>query len=342
MKTDEKAVMDETRPSSANGKPMAFTFGDPESVLDNSLTDYLGTFLDDIQDFYVPPVSQRGLIQTMSANAHHGSCIYFKRNLLVQRYIPSPLLSLMDLYKAALDFEATGNAYLQIFTNAFGQQLRLGHLPGVNMRYGNHPYGGKAYCMLKRNGDKIWFDPGEVIHIKEYDPLQTIYGLPQFMGGLQAALLGEDATLFRRRYFKNGSHMGYIFYTNDPNMPEEVESKIINDIRAGKGVGNFKSMFINIPNGGEKAVQIIPIGDISQKDEFERIKRISADEVLVAHRMQPSLAGVKPENTAGFGDIQKISDVYIRNEIGPKAMVFMHSVNEHLKNGKKINFDIPD
>lgn len=336
--------MSENVPVAGAEKPAStmFTFGEPESVLDAHLTDYLGTFLDDVLDFYIPPVSQHGLIKMMSANAHHGSCVYFKRNLLVSRYVPSPVLPVMDLYKAALDFEAAGNAYLQRFTDAFDNVLRLGHLPAVNMRYGNDPQGRKAYCLLKRCGTQVWFKPGEVIHIKEYDPLQSIYGLPQFMGGLQSALLGEDATLFRRRYFKNGSHMGYIFYTNDPNMPEGVETKIKEDIKAGKGVGNFKSMFINIPNGDEKAVQIIPIGDISQKDEFEKIKRISADEVLVAHRMQPSLAGVKPENTTGFGDIEKISAVYLRNEIGPKALVMMHSINEHLRDSKKIQFDIPD
>jgi len=321
---------------------IAFSFGDPEWVLGSQITDYLGTVYDSNQEYYTPPLSPSGLVKVTGANAHHGSCIYFKRNLLVRQYRPNQVLPLMDLNAAALDFEILGNCYLQTFSNHLGQIVRLAHLPAVNMRRGQDTAGQTRYCLLKKNGGKVWFNPGEVLHVAEYEPLQQIYGQPQYMGGLQSALLSEDATLFRRRYYQNGSHMGFIFYTNDPNLDSDTEKKLKQQIRAGKGVGNFRSMFINIPNGAEKAVQIIPVGDIAQRDEFERIKRISADEVLVAHRMQPSLAGVKPDNTGGFGDIEKISRVYIQNEIGPKAMVFMEAINQHLPAGRKIAFDIPD
>lgn len=320
----------------------AFSFGDPESVLGTQITDYLGLFFDDNSEIYTPPVHQAGLIKATKANAHHGSCIGFKRNMLVSRYIPSPVMPLMQLHAAALDFEILGQCYFKKYFNRLGQITRMEHLPAVNMRRGQDKDGESRYCLLQRNGERVWFEPGEVLHVMEYDPLQQYYGLPQYMGGLQSALLSEDATLFRRRYYKNGSHMGYIFYTNDPDLDPETEKKLKRQIKDGKGVGNFRSLFINIPNGAEKAVQIIPVGDISQKDEFERIKRISADEVLVAHRMQPSLAGVKPDNTGGFGDIEKISKVYLQNEIGPKAMVFMEAINQHLPAGKRIRFDIPE
>ncbi|MGG6966519.1 UNVERIFIED_CONTAM: phage portal protein, partial [Pseudomonas aeruginosa] len=88
-------------------------------------------------------------------------------------------------------------------------------------------------------------DQDEVLHLKEYDVEQNIYGIPDYLGGLQSLLLNEAATLFRRRYYSNGAHAGYVFYTNDENLSEEDEENLKQQIAASKGVGNFRSMFVN-------------------------------------------------------------------------------------------------
>ena len=41
------------------------------------------------------------------------------------------------------------------------------------------------------------------------------------------------------------------------------------------------------------------------------------DDVLTAHRVPPSLMGISPKNTSGFGDPEKASKVFARNEIKP-------------------------
>ncbi len=53
---------------------------------------------------------------------------------------------------------------------------------------------------------------------------------------------------------------------------------------SSRGVGNFRSMFINIPNGNEKGIQLIPVGDIATKDEYEKIKNVTVQEVITGHR----------------------------------------------------------
>ena len=49
----------------------------------------------------------------------------------------------------------------------------------------------------------------------EYDVCQEIYGLLQYIGALSSIWLNEGATLFRRKYYNNGSHAGYLFYMNE-------------------------------------------------------------------------------------------------------------------------------
>ncbi|QQN24834.1 phage portal protein [Pseudomonas cannabina pv. alisalensis] len=263
-------------------------------------------------------MSRKGLARLLKANAHHGAIPGFKRNLLLREFIPSAGLSVADMSRAALDFMVFGEAYFYRVPNMLGQILELTHLPAINMRV--KVDGG--FVQLEQNGRETEFEAHEIEHILNYDVEQNIYGVPEYLGGLQALLLNEAATLFRRRYYSNGAHAGYIFYTNDPNLTEKDENELRAQITASKGVGNFRSMFVNIPGGSEKAIQIIPVGDFQAKDELEKVKNITRNDVIAAWRMNPALAGIIPENSGGFGDIEKIDRVYTSNEIRPICQLF--------------------
>ncbi len=315
-------------------KSFSISFGEPESVLSSSIADYLGVFLDSHKQYYEPPVSQKGLVQLSRANAHHGTIPYFKRNLLRKFYIDNSVLSANDLGNAGYDYMLFGHCYFQAMTNRFGNVVQLKHLPALPMRRMKDQ---NMFCQLQKNKDPIIFKEGEVIQLKEYDPNQNIYGSPQYLGGVQSVLLNESATLFRRRYYNNGAHMGYIFYTADANLDKEDEKALKDTVKKSKGVGNFRSMFLNLPGGKPDSVKIIPVGDIATKDEFEKIKNISRNDVLSMWRMPAALAGIMPENTGGYGDIEKISRVHYENEVVPMHDVFLQ-LNNMLINNKKIGF----
>lgn len=334
MNTPQEQITPETQ----KNKSKCFSFGDPEPVLNRTVADYCGLFLNSEHEYYEPPVSLDGLAKIRTANAHHCTIPYFKRNQLTKWFIENSLISMADLGKAAFDYMVFGNAYLQIVTNRLGHIIKLKHVPALYTRKLKTP---NRYCFLRSGKSPIKFKKGEVIHLKEYDPLQFIYGLPEYFGGIQSILLNESATLFRRKYYDNGAHMGYIFYTTDADFEEEDEDALKKEIENSKGVGNFRSMFLNLPNGKKDSVQIIPVGDIATKDEFERIKNISRNDILSIWRIQPALAGVMPDNAGGFGDIEKISRVYHENETVPLQNVFL-GLNEHLPSNKKIAFTKPE
>lgn len=235
--------------------------------------------------------------------------------------------------RAALDFIVFGEAYFQRLTNVIGQVLELRHLPALNMR--RKVDGG--FVMLLPEGRELEFAEDEIEHVMDYDVEQDVYGVPDYLGGMHSLLLNESATLFRRRYFNNGAHAGFIFYTNDPDLTDEDEERLRSQIEGTKGVGNFRSMFVNIPGGNEKAIQLIPVGDVATKDEFEKIKNITRADVIAAWRMNPALAGIMPENVGGFGDIEKIDRVYSQNEIRPIAQLFLQ-INDSLRGDRRIGW----
>lgn len=109
-----------TEQTTHTGKALAFSFGDPEPVLTNRMTDYLGTFLDIGGDYYRPPVDLNGLARLMNANAYHGPILHFKKNMIVKWFTPSKLLSTVEMKTAALDYAVLANAYFQKFTDRFG------------------------------------------------------------------------------------------------------------------------------------------------------------------------------------------------------------------------------
>ena len=311
-----------------------FSFGAPESVLASNMGEYLGVFASDDGRIYKPPVSRTGLAKLLRANAHHGTIPRFKRNLLLRDFKPSAGCSAQTMGRAALDFMVFGECYFQRLRNIIGQVLELRHLPAINMR---RKVGG-GFVMLLPNGQELHFAEDEVEHVMDYDVEQDVYGVPDYLGGMHSLLLNESATLFRRRYYNNGAHAGFIFYTNDPDLSEEDEEALKSQIGASKGVGNFRSMFVNIPGGDEKAIQIIPVGDVATKDEFERIKNITRADVIAAWRINPSLAGIMPENAGGFGDIEKIDRVYTNNEIRPICRLFLQ-INDVLRGDRRVGFD---
>mgnify|MGYP000485398178 CR=1 FL=1 len=83
----------------------------------------------------------------------------------------------------------------------------------------------------------------------EPDINQEIYGLPGYLSAIPSALLNESATLFRRKYYINGSHAGFIMYMTDAAQNQEDVNNLRNAMKSAKGPGNFRNLFMYSPNG---------------------------------------------------------------------------------------------
>ncbi|KFC99815.1 phage capsid packaging protein [Rahnella aquatilis CIP 78.65 = ATCC 33071] len=59
------------------------------------------------------------------------------------------------------------------------------------------------------------------------------------------------------------------------------------------------------------------ISEVATKDDFFNIKKASQNDLLCAHRVPPQMMGIIPENSGGFGDSVKASQVFVRNELTP-------------------------
>jgi PBSX family phage portal protein len=301
------------------------SFGEPQSSIDVShISDYLGVFTSHNQEYYTPPVSMKGLIQLTYAHSQHGAVPEFDANMLLKYFLPNRLIKRKVLKMFAIDYRVTGNAYLQFIRNKMQQVIEVRHLSAINMRRLVEP---NRYGWLKPDGTLVKFKKGEVFHLQDYDPGQQIYGIPYWFGAVQSILLGEDAILFPRRFFKNGAHTGNLFVTSGL-MPNEA-SQFEKTIAGSTGVGNWKSAHVSLGDGDvDKVIKILPVGEPS-KIEFKSFLNISATNVLEAWRRRPELLGMMPEGMLGSGDLDKIINMNYENEVIPYQQDIME-INDHL------------
>lgn len=312
-----------------------------ETVDSNSwMTEYTELFYNDSDDYWEPPINPEGLAQLAGANAYHGSLLIARSNHVAGRFQGGGGLRLSQFQRFCRDYTQFGHAGLLKLRDRLGRVIGLFPLPSMYLRKRKNG----SFWLLERDEKKRPYREQDVIWLTQYDPKQQVYGLPDYLCGLQSSLLNKDATLFRRRYYLNGAHMGFIFYATDPNLSKEDEDMLKEKIASSKGVGNFRSMFVNIPNGHEKGIQLIPVGDIATKDEFERVKNITAQDILVSHRYPPGKSGVVPTNAAGFGDIEKTNREHARDEVIPICKIMMDEINGDpeiaLKPELQVTFDL--
>ncbi|MFQ0827128.1 phage portal protein [Serratia fonticola] len=291
----------------------AFTFGDPIPMLDRrEILDYLECNI--VDHWYEPPVSFSGLAKSFRAAVHHSSPIYMKRNVLVSMFQPHRLLSKQDFSRYALDFLVFGNAYLEARYNQLGGIMNLAPSLAKYTRVGVEP---GEYWWVQGWRDPFQFEKDSIFHLLEPDINQEIYGLPEYLSSLNSTWLNEAATLFRRKYYLNGSHAGFILYMNDAAHKQEDIDNLRKALKESKGPGNFRNLFMYAPGGKKDGLQLIPLAEVAAKDEFLNIKNVTRDDQLGSHRSPPQLLGILPNNTGGFGDVEKAARVFAINELAP-------------------------
>jgi PBSX family phage portal protein len=194
--------------------------------------------------------------------------------------------------------------------NILGQALRLEPTLATYIRRRADL---EIYYQVRGWRDEHEFAAGTICQLREADINQEVYGLPEWL----SALLNESATLFRRRYYQNGSHAGFIKYMTEAAQKEEDVDALRTALKSAKGPGNFRNLFTYAPGGKKDGIQLLPVSEVAAKDEFGSIKNISRDDLLAALRIPPQLMGIVPQNAGGVGSLREAAEVWAVNELEP-------------------------
>lgn len=218
-----------------------FSFGDPIPVLDRAdILNYLECSAM-YEKWYNPPMSFDGLAKSLRSSTHHESAIITKANILLSTCeVDSRYLSRRDLSSFVKDYLVFGNAYFEVVRNRLGQVQRIESPLAKYVRKGLEA--GQFYYVPQRfDHQEHEFAKGSIYHLLEPDINQDIYGLPQYLSALQSAWLNESATLFRRKYFLNGAHAGFVFYMSDASQNKKMLKIFASSSSSQKGWGILKT-----------------------------------------------------------------------------------------------------
>lgn len=315
--------MNKKKPNSGEKKRIeAFSFGEATPVLNKR------EFLQYAEArhngrWYEPPLSLNGLASLYSAATHHSSALQVKRNILRACFIPHPKLSSAEFTALALDYLVFANGYLEAEKSRTGKNLKYRHAKAKFTRVGVN----NNFWWCDKLTQEQEFPAGSIFHLKEPDINQEIYGVPDYIASMHSTLLNESATLFRRRYYDNGSHAGFIMYLSDDTAEQQDVDNLREALRKSKGPGNFRNLFLHAPGGKPDGLKLIPVAEVAAKDEFVSIKNVSRDDQLASHRVPPQLMGIVPNNTGGFGDASKAAEVFDANELEPVRQALLE-INE--------------
>ena len=209
--------------------------------------------------------------------------------------------SLREVFKKlADDYYTFGNAYLEGVLYDGG--LNLYHIDATTVRASKdkkevyiHPDWAK-YNTMKDKLSIIPLYPSVkrnrfILQFKDYEPTFQFYGLPDYVAALEHIAVDYEIGKWNHTKFKNGFQPSAIVEING-DMGEEEAKKLVREAQK-KFVGdgnNGKIMFI-VKNGDTSSANVQIIKD-DQEGSWIDLQRITDQNIVTAHRWQPSLSGL--------------------------------------------------
>lgn len=223
------------------------------------------------------------------------------------------------LKNIGIDYESTGNAYMEIGRDITGKIGYIGHIPVQHMRVRRERDGyiqiyANLVTYFRNFGDKspntVTDDPNpnEIIHLKKYTPTHTYYGLPDIFAAKNALAGNEFASRYNLDFFENQAIPRYAIVAKKSSLSTGSVARLIEFFESGVRGQPHRTIFIPLsddPNAEIKFEQI----DTGDKDgAFASFRADNNEDIFMAHRVPYTRAGVyaKGMTLAAARDADKV------------------------------------
>jgi PBSX family phage portal protein len=209
------------------------------------------------------------------------------------------------MMKFFTDVQATGNGYLEIGRTVTGEIGYVGHIPATTMRVRRLRDGyvqiiGNKVVYFRNfganNPNPITNDPrpNEIIHYKEYSPLNSFYGVPDILSAVGALQGDAMASQYNIDYFTNKGVPRYVVTLKGAKLSEEAEDKMFRFLQTSLKGSNHRTLYIPLPgdtdtNKVEFKMEAVENG--VQEASFNEYRIRNRDDILVAHQVPLSKIG---------------------------------------------------
>jgi len=207
--------------------------------------------------------------------------------------------------KVYTDVESTGNGYLEIGRTVNGDIGYVGHIPSTTIRVRRLRDGYMQIIAQKivyfrnfgaTNPNPVTEDPrpNEIIHIKEYSPLNTFYGIPDIIAALPSLIGDQLASQYNIDYFENKAVPRYVVTLKGAKLSGEAEDKMFRFLQTGLKAQSHRTLYIPLPGDTDQnkvEFKMEPIENGIQDGSFKEYRKQNRDDILVAHQVPISKLG---------------------------------------------------
>ena len=209
------------------------------------------------------------------------------------------------MMKFYTDVQATGNGYLEVGRTVSGQIGYLGHIPSTTMRVRRLKDGyvqiiGQKVVYFRNFGAKnpnpVTTDPrpNEIIHFKEYSPLNTFYGIPDIMSAVNSLHGDQLASQYNIDYFSNKAVPRYVVTLKGAKLSADAEDKMFRFLQTSLKGQSHRTLYIPLPadsDSNKVEFKMEPIENGIQEASFREYSKQNRDNVLMAHQVPLSKIG---------------------------------------------------
>jgi PBSX family phage portal protein len=203
------------------------------------------------------------------------------------------------------DVQATGNGYLEIGRKVNGEIGYIGHIPATTVRVRRLRDGfvqiiGQKTVYFRNFGAKnpnpITTDqrPNEIIHYKEYSPLNTFYGVPDIMSAIGSLHGDQLASQYNIDYFTNKGVPRYIVTLKGAKLSSDAEDKMFRFLQTSLKGQSHRTLYIPLPGDSDTnkvEFKMEPIENGVQEASFKEYRKQNRDDILTAHQVPLSKIG---------------------------------------------------
>jgi PBSX family phage portal protein len=209
------------------------------------------------------------------------------------------------LTKFYTDVQATGNGYLEIGRTINGAIGYVGHIPSTTMRVRRLRDGyvqiiGNKIVYFRNfgatNPNPVTTDPrpNEIIHYKEYSPLNTFYGVPDIMSAITSLHGDQLASQYNLDYFGNKAVPRYVITLKGAKLSADAEDKMFRFLQTSLKGQSHRTLYIPLPGDTENnkvEFNMQPIENNVQEASFKEYRKQNRDDILIAHQVPLSKIG---------------------------------------------------
>lgn len=207
---------------------------------------------------------------------------------------------LETLKKAWLDYEVTGNGFIEVGRTVTGDIGYIGHIPATTMRVRKDRDGFvqivyNKVVFFRNYGDQKTknplegdSNPNEVIHLKKYSPTNGFYGIPDIISATSSIAGTEFANRFNLDYFENKAVPRYVIVVKGGTLSPNAQAKLLAFFETGLKGNNHRTIYIPLPadrDGAKASFEMNPVEAGIQDSSFNNYRKDNIADILMAHRV---------------------------------------------------------